>query len=1232
MSVYVLLALVAAAIIVPFFLGDVLARRLRMPDHGWKIGLILCTISLGALVVATGWPPKRGIDLSGGIILVYGIEQWQGVDDGKGEATGGRGSADQKDGDEADDRAARRRAQSVVHLTDSQRMERLTQALAERLNPAGVLEITIRQYGEDQIEIIIPEADENELRRIKEMIQREGTLEFRILANPRDHSPIIERALREEARYLYDAGGNLLAWWVPVFPGDEKDFAAYIEGREVAHRPSPRDPKILEILVVKDEWDVTGDYLSLAQPGEYRGRPAVDFWFDSDGARRFGYLTSSNLPEEAQNFRRKLGIILDGQLRSAPAIESTITDRGQIHGSFTDQDVEDLVRILNAGRLPARLSREPVSEQLIGPTLGRDTILRGTWSIALSTASIFIFMLVYYRFSGIVASLALLVNILLVVAIMIVIQARFTLPGLAGLVLTLGMAVDANVLIYERIREERQRGAALRMAIRNGFSRAMSAIIDSNVTTVITGIILYAVGTETIKGFAVTLILGLVVSMYTAIFCARVLFDIAEKQRWITELKMMRLFSATNIDFLRWGKLAIAGSIIVIVVGLAAVALRGKGILDVDFTGGVSVEIVFKQPKSTDEVRRKLDGLPDLTVTDVRTLEGRREERFTINTSFSKTKTNAAGEVVRTPIDLVEEFIRERFPGELASNVMTIREIGRIEAAVAPGTTTPEPTTPETTTPGTTVPAATEPGTTTPDAAPSGETSPGGTPPAGTTPSDSPATPAPSGGATQGESPTGSGSSGAAPKADQPSAAPADRQGRRDLPLPSELAQAWPLGLARGAVAWSAEGSDAAPLADAAPADALDQPAEPAEQPKTEAQRDGDSGAAGETEAEPVPAMEGESGQDDATSGQPAAVAPSDAPQPAGTDASESGDAPAAQPVMPAPSETTEPAAPAATPGQPGATPAASPAQPAEATSAQPAPSSQLVPGAGLPGVPAGEAFVGGTIAKVELSERISHDALEALLVRHFGSTMKDSIKLSNPDYRPGDGTPYSAWTIQIDMEPEKAEPVLRKAAAEMESIPYFPSSNSIGSRVAGMMRQQGLIALVGSLICIVIYLWVRFQRVVFGLAAAVAVVHDVLVTLGAIAISAYLALIPGVSQVLLIDPFKIGLTVLAAFLTIIGFSLNDTIVIFDRLREIRGKAPRLTAEMVNLSVNQTLSRTILTTGTVLLTVLVLYFAGGQGIHTFAFAMLVGCVVGTYSTIYIASYLALWLSQPKKAP
>ena len=219
---------------------------------------------------------------------------------------------------------------------------------------------------------------------------------------------------------------------------------------------------------------------------------------------------------------------------------------------------------------------------------------------------------------------------------------------------------------------------------------------------------------------------------------------------------------------------------------------------------------------------------------------------------------------------------------------------------------------------------------------------------------------------------------------------------------------------------------------------------------------------------------------------------------------------------------------------------------------------------------------------------------------------------------------PFSEWRVSLPMQDQAADQVLAEFRKNLGEEPIWVSSSMVGGRVAGQMIGRATVALFASLLVIIGYIWFRFQRVIYGFAAVAALVHDVLITLGAIAISYYVADALGF---LLIDPFKISLTVVAALLTIIGYSLNDTIVVFDRIRETKGKAPRLTSEMINVSINQTLSRTLLTSLTTLIVVVLLYAFGGEGIHAFAFALVIGVLVGTYSSIFVASPILLWLVQ-----
>ena len=241
-------------------------------------------------------------------------------------------------------------------------------------------------------------------------------------------------------------------------------------------------------------------------------------------------------------------------------INSRINDRGIIEGRFDMKEVNDLVGVLNAGALEVPLKETPISEFTISPLLGIDVQEKGIRAIIASALVVFVFMLIYYRLAGLIADVSLVLNLLLVVGSMAFISATFTLPGLAGLVLTIGMAVDSNVLIYERMREEFARGASFRMAIQNGFEKAFSAIFDGNVTSLLTAVILYMIGTDLIRGFAVSLFIGLSMSLFSVLFFGRLAFDIIEPKRLVKTLNMRQFMGQTNLDFLAKQNLAFLAS------------------------------------------------------------------------------------------------------------------------------------------------------------------------------------------------------------------------------------------------------------------------------------------------------------------------------------------------------------------------------------------------------------------------------------------------------------------------------------------------------------------------------------------------------------------------------------------------------------------------------------------------------------------------------------------------
>jgi preprotein translocase subunit SecD len=284
--------------------------------------------------------------------------------------------------------------------------------------------------------------------------------------------------------------------------------------------------------LLKKQVLLTGDALTNAEVriGSQFNEPYVSIEFDREGARRFERITSENVG-------KRLAIVLDNTVYSAPVIRERIGGgQAQITGSFTVEEARDLAIVLRAGALPAPVRIE--YESIVGPSLGQDSIRQGLTAGLIGSILVVLFMLVYYRLSGVVANVALVLNMLLLLGGLGYFHATLTLPGIAGIVLTLGMAVDANVLIFERIREEARLGKPARAAIDAGFARAWSAILDGNVTTLIAAAMLFQFGTGPIKGFAVTLSLGLLANLFTAVFVCKVIFDSAIAFRPIQRLSI----------------------------------------------------------------------------------------------------------------------------------------------------------------------------------------------------------------------------------------------------------------------------------------------------------------------------------------------------------------------------------------------------------------------------------------------------------------------------------------------------------------------------------------------------------------------------------------------------------------------------------------------------------------------------------------------------------------------
>ena len=365
-------------------------------------------------------------------------------------------------------------------------VDQAVETITNRIDQFGVAEPDIRPQGKDRILVQLPGIKDP--KRAIDIIGKTALLEFKLV----DEDNSLEEALK----------GN-------IPPGDEVLYQ--IKGEAGSKRKIP--------FLLKKRAVITGEYLTDArvQIDSRYNEPYVSLSFDSRGARLFGQITGANI-------KKRLAIVLDGVVNSAPVIQDKITGgRAQITGRFTMEESRDLAIVLRAGALPAPV--KIIEERTVGPSLGKDSITKGLKSMIIGGIVVILFMVFYYKFAGLLADLALLLNILFIAAGLAFFGAALTLPGIAGIILIIGMAIDANVLIFERIREELRLGKTPRAAVDSGYSKALVTILDANITTLIAALVLFQFGTGPVKGFAVTLSIGIIASLFTAIFITRVIFD-----------------------------------------------------------------------------------------------------------------------------------------------------------------------------------------------------------------------------------------------------------------------------------------------------------------------------------------------------------------------------------------------------------------------------------------------------------------------------------------------------------------------------------------------------------------------------------------------------------------------------------------------------------------------------------------------------------------------------------
>jgi len=387
-----------------------------------------------------------------------------------------------------------------------------TQALniiESRINALGIAEPTLQTHGAQtshQILLQMPGVQDPE--RVKEVLRGESRLELVHVISPPSPQPAQTYATQAEAIASLNSGGT-----VPpnrrVIPYQERNDSAADK-----NQPKPKQWVVVEVPAIID-----GSELRNAQAGQSQGGRSdeyeIDFSLKKAGADKFGAWTGSHINEY-------MGVVLNDEVRSIAFIKSQIYDRGQISGRFSKQSAEDLALTLRSGALPAPI--EYLEERTVGPSLGADSIRAGVRASLVGLGLVIVFMLFYYRGSGVNAVVALMLNMILMMAGLIVFGATLTLPGIAGIILTIGMAVDSNVLIFERIREELRSGKTIPSAVDLGFNRAFITIIDTHVTTIISSLFLFVFGTGPIRGFAVTLVIGLLINLFSAVYVSRTIF------------------------------------------------------------------------------------------------------------------------------------------------------------------------------------------------------------------------------------------------------------------------------------------------------------------------------------------------------------------------------------------------------------------------------------------------------------------------------------------------------------------------------------------------------------------------------------------------------------------------------------------------------------------------------------------------------------------------------------
>ncbi|HBS28131.1 MAG TPA: protein translocase subunit SecD [Phycisphaerales bacterium] len=881
--------------------------------------------------------------------------------------------------------------------------------------------------------------DPNDLIRL---LQGAGVLTFRIAVAPGELAD--EARLRQELRERGPTGvQSPTTVWLPINSVDTwydraSDFRALVENpqayfaqryRLVAEERGGqffvllKDEPGMRLTSAEGDWALTGAFATVDQ----LGRPAVAFRMDPRGGALLGALTEANLD-------RNMAIVLDDEVYSAPNLLSRISTSGQISGNFPQEELQYLIRTLSAGSLSARLSEKPISQSILAPDLGLDNLKRGLGASYIALAAVAAFMVVYYFMSGLISVVALLFNAVFVLGVMSLNQAAFTLPGIAGVVLTFGTAVDANVLIYERIREELLAGNDARTAVRVAFKRAASTIIDANVTNLIVCFVLAFYGTQEIKGFGITLGIGVVGTIFSSLVVTRLIFTVfVDHLRvgggFLSQLPLVMPWIdrvlTPRIDWMRLFPLFVVVSLALMGLGVGMIVIQGSHMLDNEFRGGTAVTFQFK----ADPNAPATEGAAQRTTLTRKEVE----ERVRAIAERAGATGPETPEVLRQLRDAEIVPINPRADG-VTSDQFTVR---------------------------TTIGAADE------------------------------------------------------------------------APLRAAMVDAFK-DVVESRPALRFTGSGAGEVGQGAPVYAIVEPELGRNIGRPEVVNNVASYLGG---AVVVLDFEG-----------------ADLPR----------------------KENLE---------------------------------------LRLEYMRADALFAGTALRRAH--ELIVLEGTDAAVKSAALVVSDPGISLFESEDRWRASLAQNEWDL---------------VRAALTTPTLLASVNSFSPAVAATFRATAIVSVLLSFLLILIYVWIRFGSVRYSLAALAPLFHDVLIAIGLIAMAEILyERFPGIAAVG-IRPFKIDMGMIAAIMAIIGYSINDTLIILDRIRENRGKLVHASKEVVNNSINQTLSRTLITSGTTVVSLLILFFYGGEGVGSFSYAMLCGMLVGTYSSIAVAAPIVYNRRVPPAGP